>query len=488
MSSLKEQGSKAFLWDFSGRIASQATGFVISIFLARLLEPAEFGLIAMVMVIMGIAGIFSDVGLGGALVQRKRVLPIHYSSVFYFNVLVASILSLLTYLAAPLIANFYNNQELILLTQVLSILFILGSVNSVHVVQFRKELNFKILTQISFTSSLLSGVIGVFLAFQGNGVWSLVAQQLIASVLNVILIWKASTWRPGLAFSLKALFQLWGFGFRMFLSNLLDTVFTRLDFIIIGKMFPAATLGFFQRAKALDQLVITYTSGSLMGVLFPLLSKVKNDLLRFQNIIIKSLGIICFVTFFLLGGLFLVSEELIVMLFTEKWLPSVELFQILVLSGFAYPVSSLLVNVLSSRGNSKVFLRLEIYKKTIFGLNLAIGFIWGINGYLYGLVMASAIAVWINIIFVEKEINISRFTLVKPILVQMSISIAVTVFVWYINSGTDYSHIIHFILKGVEFSILYIVLNYFFNTGSYRNFMEQFTPLLNKYLKRMSYD
>lgn len=485
---LKAQGTKAFIWDFSGKILMQGSGFIVSIFLARLLEPSDFGTIAIVMVLVAIATIFSDIGLSGALVQRKRVLQIHYSSVFYFNIIVASILTLLTYLSAPLIADFYNNDQLLLLTQVVSIYFILGSLNSVHITQFRKNLNFKILAKIGFISSITSGIIGIFLAFKGFGIWSLVVQQLSSIIIQGILIWKTSKWRPSLIFSFKALFQLWGFGFRMFLSSLLDVIFTKIDFLIIGKLFPPAILGFFQRAKALDMLVITYASGSLMGVLFPVLSKVKNDLPRFQNIIIKSLGIICFITFFLLGILFLVSEELIVILFTEKWLPSVEFFKILVLSGFAYPISALLVNVLSSRGNSKGFLRLEIYKKIIFGINLYIGFLWGIEGYLYGLVLASLFAVYINIIFASNEINIAKLDFVKPIFIQMILSVFITIIVLFINIELDYPHIISFLLKSLEFTILYIGINYFLKIKSYQYFMEQFSPILKKILTRKKSD
>lgn len=481
---LKVEGTKAFIWDFFGKIAMQGTGFIISIFLARLLEPSDFGLIAMVMVILGIAGIFSDIGLSGALVQRKRVLPIHYSSVFYFNIFIASILSLVTFLSAPLIANFYNNQELLLLTQVVSISFILSSINSVHIAQFRKKLNFKILMKISFSSSLIGGIIGVILAFQGFGVWSLVVQKLTSILITGVLIWKISKWRPSLIFSFKALFQLWAFGFRMFLSNLLEVIFTRLDFIIIGKLFPPAMLGFFQRAKVLDALVISYASESLMNILFPILSKIKNDLPRFQNIIIKSLGIICFITFFLLGLLFLVSEELIIMLFSEKWLPSVEFFKILVLSGFAYPVSALLVNVLSSRGNSKAFLKLEIYKKIVAAINLYIGFLWGIEGYLYGLIIASSLAVYLNILFVSKEIKIAQFDFIKPLFVQAVIASFSTMLIWYMTRELEYINIIRFIIKGLGFTVSYIGLNYFLKIKSYQYFMEQFNPLLNNFFTR----
>jgi O-antigen/teichoic acid export membrane protein len=482
---LKVQGTKAFIWDFAGKIAMQGTSFIISIVLVRLLEPSDFGLIAMVMVILGIAGIFSDIGLNTALIQRKRVLDIHYNSVFYFNISISFVLTALTFLSAELIASFYNNQSLIALIQVSSLSFILSSFNNVHISQFRKKLNFKVLTQIIFISSLLGGIIGVIMAFQGFGVWSLIIQYFTSTVINTILLWYISTWRPRLMFSWKALSQLWNFGFRMFLSALLDNVFNKLDYIIIGKLFPPAILGFFQRAKALDMLVISYASGSLMTVLFPVLSKVKNDLPRFKNIIIKSFGIICFVTFFLLGCLFLVSEELIVILFTEKWLPSVAFFNILIFSGFAYPVSALLVNILSSRGNSKAFLHLEIYKKILFAINLYIGFLWGIEGYLYGLIIASIGAVYLNIVFASKEINIAQLDFIKPIFVQSVLTIIVTFCIFYINLGLEYSHILMFILKGLEFTLLYIAVNYLFQIQSYQYFMEQFKPILNYILERI---
>ncbi|MDQ7085031.1 MAG: oligosaccharide flippase family protein [Sulfurovum sp.] len=244
MNSLKSQGINAFIWDFSGKIVMHGMTFVVAIILARLLEPSDFGLIAMVMVLFAMAGIFSDIGLSEALVQRKRVLAIHYSSVFYFNIFMASLLSIVSFSFAYLIADFYNNQDLIVLIQVISISFILQSLNSVHIAQFRKNLNFKALTKITFIASLLGGALGVSLAFQGLGVWSLVVQQLSTALIMNLLIWKTSTWRPHLVFSFKALTQLWNFGFRIFLSALLDKVFSRLDIIIIAKLFPPAMLGF----------------------------------------------------------------------------------------------------------------------------------------------------------------------------------------------------------------------------------------------------
>ncbi len=460
-------------------------GFVVSIFLARLLEPSDFGLIAMVMVIIGIARIFSDVGLGTALIQRRRVLPIHYSSVFFFNITIGSLLTLLTFLAAPLIADFYDNEALISITQVISVMFVIGSFSAVQSTKLRKELNYALLTKVSFAASLLSGILGISLALYGAGVWSLVIQALTQGIVYNVLIWLASHWKPKAEFSLKALLQLWAFGFRMFLSRLLDTIFTRLDTIIIAKLFSPATLGFFNRAKSLDQMVISYSSGSLMSILFPILSKVQNDLERFQKIILKALGVIVFVVFFLLGGLYLVSHELVILLYGEKWLPTVDYFKVLVLSGFGYPVSALLVNVLSSRGNSKAFLRLEIYKKIVVAINLSIAFAWGIEGYLYGLIIVMALSVYLNILFVSREILITKWEMVKPILLQIVLTALVVIGILFVNQNLELGNFTMLLLKGAEYTILYIIVNKLLHIKSYKFFMDEAKPAFEKLRGKM---
>jgi len=309
MNSLKAQGGKAFLWDLFGKMATHGMGFVVTIFLARLLEPSDFGLIAMVMVVIGMASVFTDVGLGGALIQRRKVRPIHYASVFYFNIVVGFFLTLITYFSAPWISEFYNNAQLLPLAQVMALSFAINAFSSVQSTRLRKELNYALLTRIGLISSLSSGVLGISLALWGAGVWSLVAQTLTMGIVYNIFIWSAANWKPSLEFSWKALTQLWGFGFRMFLSGMLEAIFTNLDFLIIGKLFPPATLAYFQRAKSLNGMAVQYSSGSLIAVLFPVLSKVQKDLPRFQSIVIKGFGIISFVIFFLLGSLYLVSEE-----------------------------------------------------------------------------------------------------------------------------------------------------------------------------------
>jgi O-antigen/teichoic acid export membrane protein len=480
MPTLKQQGTKAFIWDFFGKFARNGMGFIISIFLARLLEPSDFGLIAMVMVIVGMASIFTDTGLGGALIQRRRVLPVHYTSVFYFNIIIASLLTIITCLSASKISEFYNNSELIPLAEIMSLSFIISAFSSVQNIKLQKELNFALLTRTMLIASFVSGVIGVSLAFYGAGIWSLVVQNLSQGIIYNALIWNAADWKPSLQFSFRALLQLWGFGFRMFLVSLLNIIYTRLDYLIIGKLFPPATLGFYERAKSLNMMAIQYSSGSLMSVLFPILSKVQNDLPRFQNIILKGLGIISFTVFLIFGNLYLTSEELIVTLFSDKWLPSVEYFKILAFSGFAYPINALLVNVLSSRGNSKAFLRMAVYKKTVGFSNLGIGFYFGIEGFLYGLIIVAIINTSITIAMASRESSIPSVKFYKLIIVQVAIAALALLTTLFLTKLLPGSVIFSLLVKLILYSMVYIFLNWIFKTSSFRYFFEQFLPILKK--------
>jgi O-antigen/teichoic acid export membrane protein len=470
---LRSKGIKAFIWDFFGKMVTQGTSFIVSIFLARLLDPSAFGLVAMVTVIIGVATVFTDVGLGSALVQRKKLLPVHYASVFYFNIFVGLLLTLATYFCAGWIGAFYNDGKLVALAQVMSLSFVINAFSSVQTTKLRKELNYVALTKSNAFASLMSGGIGVYLAYRDAGVWSLVAQSLSMGIFYNLLVWWLSQWKPSLLFSFKALSQLWGFGFRMFLIGLLEALFTRLDFLIIGKLFAPATLGFFQRAKTLNSMVIQYSSGSLMAVLFPILSKIQGDLPRFQNIAIKAMGVISFVVFMLLGGLYLISEELITFLFGVKWLPSVGYFQILALSGFGYPVGALLVNVLSSRGNSKAFLRLAMYKKTLMALNFVVLYTKGIDFYLYGLIVTSVFSAILNILFAAREIKLSFFKFAEPILDQAILSVLAAVTTLYLVTWVQMDALFLFIYKGVAFASLYFLMSVMFKTHSYGSFSEQ---------------
>lgn len=484
MSDLTLKGIKAFVWDFGGKLSTQGVSFGVTIILARLLEPSDFGLIAMIMVVVGVAQVFADVGLGAALIQRRRLLPIHYYSVFYLNMAIAIFLMSLIYSCAGYVANFYGNEKLKLLTQVISILFVFSAFSNVQGILLRKQLRHKVLAKANVLSAISSGVVGILLAIYGAGVWSLVAQIIAQAFFYNVLLWSVTDWLPRLEFSFKALKQLWLFGFKMFVSaSLLEAIFVRIDFLIIGKLFSESTLGFFQRAKQFNVLMVQLASGSLMSVLFPLLSQVQKDLPRLRNITLKSLNIVCFLIFLLLGGLYLTSDELIIFLFSEKWLPSAAYLKILLLSGFGYPISALLVNVLGSRGNANAFLKLEIIKKSMHTVNFVNAIYNGVEMYLYGLIVVVVLSLAMNVYFVNKEINVGLKSLVRPILTQMGIGLFAVFCTLGLAEQLTSSLLLGFFVKGSLFSLLFLSANFLMKTKSYFHVKELLFILLNRSLR-----
>jgi len=242
-----------------------------------------------------------------------------------------------------------------------------------------------------------------------------------------------------------------------------------LDLLLIGKFFPVTVLGYFQRAKSLNDMIAQYTSGSMTSVLFPLLSQVQRHTLRFQGIVLKLFGVLCFVVFLLVGSLYLFSEELVVLLFSDKWLPSAYFFKILVLSGFAYPLGAMLVNILSSRGRSKEFLQLEIYKKMIVATNLLLFIFYkSIEMYLYGLVAVSFLTVFLNILFAAKSIHIPLYHFLKPLVVQMGIAIVSVICVMVLTKVAVEDEIWKLVFKGVVYMMLYIAINWVLQTDSFK--------------------
>ncbi|OHX64941.1 lipopolysaccharide biosynthesis protein [Flammeovirga pacifica] len=454
---LKKKTTTAFIWDFIGRIGNQGVGFIISIFLARLLEPEEYGLMAMINVIIGMSMVFADMGLGGSLIQRKRLLPVHYNSVFWFNTSIAALLSISLFLSAPYVAHFYERPELLNITRVMSLSFTINGLATIQNTYLKKQLIFKYFVQFRMVGAIISGILGIYLAFKGYGVWALVAQTLSANTVYLLLIWSVAKWKPAFNFSLKALKQLWAFGFRMFLSGLLDIVYTRLDVIIIGKAYLPAQLGFFQRAKGLDNMIISYSSGSLLAVLFPMLSQIQNNNEKYIQVVKQIHSILLFTVFLMIGAIYLVAEDLIVIIFTEKWLPSVPLFRIMALAGFGYPLSALLVNVLSSKGNSKAFLHLEIFKKLIFTCAFPFLFIYNLESYLYAYSGCMVLALTLNYLFVIKELQVtwSFFTgsIVKTILISIPL---IYIQYNYIYIG---NHWLNLLVQGSLFVVTYSILN-----------------------------
>jgi teichuronic acid exporter len=428
---------KGIFWDLLDKVFNQGIGFVISIVLARLLTPEDFGLVGMVLVIVGFSQIFMDLGFSTALVQKQEVSEQEYSTVFYLNVLVGALLSLLTFLSAEAIAAFYEQPTLVTLIQGISVIFLINSVTIVQNAHFLRAINLRPPAIYRAITVVISGGVGIAMALNGYGVWSLVVQNILSSFVFAVLIWIGSSWRPMLYFKLSAIKDLWNYGSKIFLSGFLENVFNRLDIVIIGKIFSPASLGFYTRAQSLNAMVIQYSSESLMKVFLPAISQNQHDTPKVTQIYTTALSVVSFMAFGLVSLLYVIAENLIVVLFTEKWLTSATYFQILVLGGFVYPLSAVMVNVLGGRGKSGKLLVLQILKKIILAFAFIIGFQIGIEAFLYSVVIAYLLSILLNMYYVTGEIQIGFMTqasIMLPYLAMGAIAaLTAMVFSYYIS-------------------------------------------------------
>lgn len=459
MNEIKRLGLKAFAWDFSGMLVNQGTTFIISVFLARLLDPKDFGLIGMVTVFISMAQSLSYFGFGEAIIQKKESTHEQISTMFYINLLAGVALGSLLFFFAPFIARFYEQPALADMSRVLSLSFILISLNLIQKSQLSRELKLAFITKTNIYSSLISGIVGIVLAFNGFGVWSLVYKTLLGHLLQTIFIWKFSSWRPLLVFNLRSISEHWNYGYKMYLSGIIYTVSNQLDVLVIGKLLGARELGFFYRAKSFNQLIIRYSSESLTRVLLPLFSKIQDNREQISDIAQKSMHSLNYLTFAIMGFFFLTAEDLIYLLFGEKWLPAVYLFQIMIFYAYAYPVTAILGNIIQGLGNSAAFLKIQFIKRFMGVLALIFGFYYGIEGYLWSMVGVSFLGIMLDLYFVSKEIEIKIVAYLGIIFRYAAVSSLATAITYWCIRYLHW-HLLHLIAGGFIFFALYLFVNW----------------------------
>lgn len=405
--SLKAQTFSALSWSFAQEFAQRLLQFGITIFLARLLAPAEFGLVAMLAIFIAVAQALLDGGFGSALIQRKGISEVEQSSVFYFNVLIGCVIAGLLWLTAPAIATFYNQPALTSLARAISVVLVINSFVVVQNALMVKRLDFKKQATISVAATAVSGGVALAMAWRGFGVWSLIGQQIANSVTRACLLWTLNSWRPALVFRLKALKEMFTFGSRMVGSVLLNTIFENLNSLVIGKMFTAVELGYFNRAHSL-QYIAGHTLGTVTNrVTFPVFSELQDDLARLRNGLRKAIATLASVQFPMMIGLAVLAEPLVVVLLTEKWLASVPYLQLLCFIGILHPLHLLNINVLIALGRTDIVLRLEVLKRILFVANILLTYHWGVLAMIGGQVVHGVIAYFLNSYYTKRLVNYS---------------------------------------------------------------------------------
>lgn len=405
MKELKSKVSEGFLWSSIERFSIQGIQFIVGIIIARILSPGDYGLMGMTVVFLAISQVFIDSGFSTALIQKKDRNETDYSTVFYFNIALGILFYLLLFAAAPLIARFYRQPELINLTRVLGINVFLISLAVVQRAKLTVIVDFKTQAKAGFIAVVLSGACGVVLAYLGYGVWALVMQVLLNNALNTALLWIYSRWVPSLIFSTRSFRYLFAFGSKLLGAGLLDTLYKNIYSLIIGKLFSSAELGYYTRADQFSQLPSSNITGIIQRVTFPVLCSLQEDEERLKQVYKKFIQMSALLIFPLMLGLAALAVPLIRLILTEKWLPSAPLLQWLCLGSMLYPIHALNLNLLNVKGRSDLFLRLEIIKKTIMTAAILLTFRYGVLIMMMGLAVTSYITLFINTYYTKKLIG-----------------------------------------------------------------------------------
>lgn len=433
MSSIVSKSFHGVIWSAVENFSLQGVQFFIGIVLARLLSPSDFGMIGMLSIFMGVSQVFVDCGFSSALIRQKNVSKEDYGTAFLINFTFSIMAFAILFLIAPFVADFYDTPELKSVMQVFSTILIINALFTVHKVKLTRLVDFKTQSKATLCAAIISGAVGITLAYNGFGVWSLVYQAICNSILCLFFFTLLLKWFPRPIFSRNSFQNLFSFGSKIFIASTIHSVYSNLYNIAIGKKFSASTLGYYTRAEQLGQFPSQNIAGILSRVTYPILSQLQDDQKQLKIIYTKYLQICCFVVFPLMMGLAALANPIITLLFGEKWLPSAILLQILCFCLMFDPVCNINLNILLVKGRSDLFLKLEIIKKTIAILILVASLPFGLIGICFGRVLYGIIATLLNMTYTNRFIDLSMWIQFKLLLPSLFLSLIMAAGVYAIT-------------------------------------------------------
>lgn len=465
--SIRNKTISGIIWSFAENAYLQIISFVFGIIVARFIEPREFGLISLVMIFISVSQSFVEGGLSWALIRKKDCSPTDYSTVFYLNMIVALILYALLFLFADKIAKFFNYPELDTLIKVTGIIIIIYGLGIVQGTQFTKEIEMKVLTKITILSSTVSVIIGLFLLYYGFGLWSLVWRTILQSIMRVLLLWYFNKWTPLFLFSLNSLKELLKFGYKIFATLLLNTIFENLYYFIIGKYFSTQQLGYYYLANTIGNIPSTQINGVIQRISYPILSKLQYDRSQMLKVIKKLMKNTMFISFNLMLILIAISDQLIINLVGIKWEQSIIYLKLLSISLMFYPLHSLNSNIINVLGRSDIYFTIELGRKFILIPVIMVGIIYGIVPMLLGMIAHSIISYFIYAIQANKLINYGLFEQIRDILPILILAITVSSIIFIIDIMTKNISSLNLFLQFFIGISLIVLLSEFFKLEPY---------------------
>lgn len=406
---LKQKTKKGLVWSMIERFATQGVQFLFGIILARLLSPDDYGVIAMPLVFLAIAQCIIDSGFSTALIRKPELTEDDLSTAFYFNIGIGILCYAVLFISSPLIADFYHTPILSSLLKVTALAVLFNPLCAVQQAILTRKIDFKTQAIVSLSGAVVSGIVGMYMAYNGFGVWSLVFQQVGGYVMRTILLWILGKWKPKRKWSWESFHYLWGFGSKMLGSGLLDTIYNNIYPIVIGKYFSAQDLGNYTRAQQFSSLPSSNVTGVLQRVTFPVLSSIQNEDERLAKNYRKILKLSAFLIFPMMLMLSAIANPIVRILLTDKWSGCVILLQIVCFQMMWYPIHAINLNLLTVKGRSDLFFRLEIFKKIvgvcIMFITIPHGIIWMVSGG----IVSSMLSLIINTYYTGKLINVGYF-------------------------------------------------------------------------------
>lgn len=456
-------------WTFLQQFSTQGISFVVSIVLARLLLPSEFGLIAMIGVFVGLGTALINSGLTQSLIRSIEPDQEDFSTVFFFNLAGSIIIYAIIYFAAPYIAAFYSQELLTQIIRIYCVTFIINAFSAIQTTRLTKNMDFKTQMKVSIPSLVIGSIVGITLAYKGFGVWSLVWSAIIQAFAATVQLWYWSKWAPSLVFNFKKFRYHFHYGVKLMLSGLLDITFTNAFTIIIGKFFLPAQVGYYNRGDTLQKLPVNNISLMLNKVTFPLFANLQDDNVRLKSVYKRIMQMVIFLVSPILIMMAVLAEPLFRFLFTDKWLPAVPYFQILCATGILYPIHSYNLTILKVKGRSDLFLKLEIVKKVITVVVILFSFQFGIFGLLYGAVITSILCFFINTHYSGKFINYSAWEQTKDLLPLILLGLLAGVGTFFVDYLLKYMHLpdlVRLLCGGIAGTTIFITVSYFYKVES----------------------
>ncbi len=479
--SLKQKTFKGVIWSAIERFSTQGVQFLFGILLARLLTPNDYGMIAMLAIFMAVSQTFIDSGFGNALIRKPDRNEADKATVFFFNIFMAGACYGIIFLAAPFIAQFYGMPQLTDILRILAINLIIQAFGSIQRLNLTIDLNFKTLAKVSLIGAIIGGTVGLVCAYNGLGVWSLVVQQITTTSSRVVLFWTLVHWRPKTFFNKSSFKNMFGFGSKLLVSGLLNTLYENIYDLIIGKVFSAGTLGNYSRANHFANFPSSNITGIFQRVTYPVLSKIQNDPDKLRTGYLKFLNMATLVIFPLMIGLSAVAKPFILLVLTDKWVNAILILQIICLAQMWYPVHAINLNILQVMGRSDLFLKLEVIKKIVGIIILCIAIPHGIIAICFSQWVGTCFGLVINTYYSGKLLNAGLWIQLKmyiPTLLNSLVMGAICMGVTRILPEQEYT--LQLVLGIAAGAIYYIASNCIFNRKTVKELLELLSKKKNK--------